>query len=340
MKPSNISPALLEKYLNNECTDSEKELVEAWYASLRGTSDYIGSLSEHKQQILQDETFSNIKDAINASEETVERKFPFSWLIGIAASIAILMGVFFLYNKAASDKQISISKQIQKNAPEDILHFINHEPRIVRHQLPDSSSVWMHSEAAITYPKKFDSNKRIVTFSGEGFFDIQKDKKRPFSIQSGEMVVRVLGTSFNVNAQATQKIFRISVVTGSVEVTAPDKQQKEQVVILKPHQEAVFETKSRRLTSSAVPPQNKKEIYEPVTILFDNTPLNQVVSQLEKRFNVHISLSNPRISSCRVSADFEQQPLPLIMEMLCTALDATYTISGHTILIDALPCPD
>jgi len=338
MKPSNISPLLLEKYLNNECTDSEKELVEAWYASFRGPSDYIGSLTEHKQQRLQDETFLNIKDAINASEETVERRFPFSWLAGMAASIAILAGVFFLYNKA-SDKQISISKQIEKKAPEEILHFINHEPRIVRHQLPDSSSVWMHSEATITYPKKFDSDKRIVTFSGEGFFDIQKDKTRPFSIQSGEMVVRVLGTSFNVNAQAKQKIFRISVVTGSVEVTAPDKEQNEQMIILKPRQEALFETGSKRLILSVIPVQNKKEIYESVTILFDNTPLNQVISQLEKRFNIHIRLSDPRVSTCRVSADFEQQPLPLIMEMLCTALDATYTISGNTITMDALPCP-
>jgi len=339
MKPSNISPALLEKYLNNQCTDSEKELVEAWYASLRGTTDYIGSLTEHKRQILQDETFLNIKDAIDASEETVQRKFPFSWLAGVAASITILLGIFFMYHQS-SDKQNSISKQIAEKAPEDIFHFINNEPRIVRHQLPDSSVVWMHSEAAITYPKKFDRNKRLVTFTGEGFFDIKKDKSRPFSIQSGEMVVRVLGTSFNVNAQTTKKIFRISVVTGSVEVTAPDKEQKEQVVILKPRQEALFETQSGRLTSSAVPLQNKREIYESVTILFDNTPLNQVVSQLEKRFNIHISLSNPKISSCRVSADFEQQPLPLIMEMLCTALDATYTISGNTIMIDALPCPD
>jgi len=339
MKPSNISPLLLEKYLNNECTDSEKELVEAWYASLRGPSDYIGSLPEHKQKLLQDETFSNIKEAINASEETVERKFPFRWLTGIAATVAILIGIFFMYNRAA-DKQISVSKELEKKPSGDILHFINREPRIVRHQLPDSSSVWMHAGAVITYPKKFDSDKRLVTFSGEGFFDIKKDKSRPFSIQSGEMLVRVLGTSFNVNAQAKQKIFRISVVTGSVEVTAPDKEHKEQVIILKPRQEALFETQSRRLTFSDIPLQNKKEIYESVTILFDNTPLNQVISQLEKRFDVHISLSNPKISTCRVSADFEQQPLPLIMEMLCTALDATYTISGNTVMIDGLPCPD
>lgn len=204
--------------------------------------------------------------------------------------------------------------------------------------LPDGSSVWMQSGASITYPKKFASDKRLVSFSGEGFFSVKKDKTCPFFIQSGEMSIKVLGTSFNVKALINHNMFQVAVVTGKVQVNAPDREQREQQVILKPRQQAVFEIDSKRLISSTISSQTRKEIYEPITIVFDNTPLDQVIEKLQKRFNIKIRLSNPKIASCRLSADFEQQSLPLIMEMLCTALDANYTLSGKVILIDGLPC--
>ncbi|MCF2442845.1 FecR domain-containing protein [Dyadobacter sp. CY345] len=337
MTPDNISPQLLDKYLNNQCTDDERELVEKWFASLRGESDFLGSLPENEQLQLQNDTFTKIQNQLNLGNEPEVRKFPLSWITWLAASVLLVLGIYFTYN-LSNKKEVSIAKQIERKGAENIIEFINSEPRVVKHQLPDGSSVWMHTNSAIRYPKEFDLDKRLVTFSGEGFFDISKDKSRPFSIQSGEMVIRVLGTSFNVKAPSEQKIFQISVVTGRVEVSAPDKEQKQQLVVLTPKQEAFFETGSKRLVFVAMAPQMKKEIYEPVTVVFNQTPLNQVVDQLEKRFDIKIKLANPGLSSCRVSGDFEKQSLPGIMEMLCTTLEANYTMSGKIITIDGLPC--
>jgi len=337
MTPNNISPQLLDKYLNNQCTDEERELVENWFASLNGKPDFLDSLPEDEQVELQKETFSNIQNRLDLGNEPEVRKFPLGWISWLAASVFLVLGIYFTYN-LNSKQDVSIARQIERKGVENIIEFINHEPRVVKHQLPDGSLVWMHTKSAIRYPREFDLDKRLVTFTGEGFFDISKDKSRPFSIQSGEMVIKVLGTSFNVKAPSEQKVFQISVVTGRVEVSAPDKEQKQQLVILTPKQEAFFETGTKRLVFSAIPPQIKKEIYEPITVVFDQTPLNQVVEQLEKRFDIKIKLANPGISSCRVSGDFEKQPLPEIMEMLCTTLEAKYTMSGKIITIDGLPC--
>ncbi len=337
MMPDYISPKLLDKYLNNQCTDDERELVEKWFASLRGESDFLGSLPAHEQLQLQNETFSKIQTQLNFGSAPEVRKFPLGWITWLAASVLLVFGIYFTYN-FNSKQEISIAKQIERKGAEHVIKFINQEPRVVKHQLPDGSSVWMHTKSSIQYPKEFDHDKRLVTFTGEGFFDIIKDKSRPFSIQSGEMVIKVLGTSFNVKAPSEQKIFQISVVTGKVEVSAPDKDQKQQLVVLTPKQEAFFETATKRLVSAAMAPQMKKEIYEPVTVVFKQTPLNQVIEQLEKRFDIKIKLANPGLSSCRVSGDFEKQPLPGIMEMLCTTLEANYTMSGKIIMIDGLPC--
>ena len=338
MAPYQIPPQLLQKYLENQCTDAEKELVENWYASLNGQRNYLDKLDEKEQYNLQRETFAHIKSRIQENGETnVSKQFPWRWISGIAASLILAFG---LYINLQKPDNIIISKlaEPETDRPGKVLLFTNLEPRIVMHKLPDGSTVWMHAEASIRYPEKFDVDKRVVAFSGEGFFDITKDKSRPFSIQSGEMVIKVLGTSFNVNATVAKKVFQISVVTGSVEVSAPDKQQKGQLVVLKPQQQVLFETQSKRLIVSSIPLTGKKEIYQPITVTFKDTPLNQVLTQLQKKFNVEIHLANPEIATCQVSADFEQQSLPVIMEMLCTTLDAHYTMSERVIKISGVPC--
>ncbi|MFC5409827.1 FecR family protein [Larkinella bovis] len=343
MPPPPISPHLLDKYLQNQCTDQEKELVEAWYAALNGRPDFLDSLPEAQQRQFQRETFETIQTKLHSVPKPRLRPIRWRWVSGLAASVAILLGVYFTYRYVTNQHQsvpvpVSIVRQLKEKDPVNLTQFVNHQPRLVKFKLPDESTVWMHSGASIWYPKEFGADKRQVVFSGEGFFDVKKDKSRPFFIRSGEMQIKVLGTSFNVKAPASQTVFQISVVTGQVQVSAPDPDENEQQVILKPQQQAIFETASRRLTSSTIPAQAKKEIYEPVTIVFENAPLDQVAKKLEKRFDIQIRFSNPKIAACLVNADFEQQSLPIIMEMLCTALDATYTFNGKVITLDGLPC--
>jgi transmembrane sensor len=331
------SAFLLKKYLHDQCTDPEKELVENWYASLHNKTDYLDSLSESEQNRLQEETYDYIKTQVYAKER---RTLPFSpafaWLTGIAAALIMGFGVYFLYQPSQDWFQTAGPESAKITLP-DTIRFENEEARMVMHKLPDGSSVWMHANAVITYPRIFEKNKRKVTFTGEGFFDITPDKKRPFLIQSGEMKIQVLGTRFNVKAAQKQKILEVSVVSGSVSVTAPGMQSTQQI-ILKPQQKAFFETKSKRLTFVEIPVEHKKEIFEPVTIVFEETPLRSVITQLEQRFETHIHLVNPDMYNCKLTADFEQQSMPVILEMLCTSLEASYTMSGNTILIEGTAC--
>ncbi|MCF2487950.1 FecR family protein [Dyadobacter sp. CY347] len=337
MKAPFISPILLEKYLLDQCNDQEKEEVEAWYAAIKGDADHLEKLSETEKSNIKGDAFENIKSELNILDESPVRTFPWRWISGIAASVAIAAGLYFSY-PISKEQPVSIIEEIQKKKQSEIVQFVNTESRIITHILPDSSSIIMHPEASVTYPAKFDADRRFVTFSGEGFFDITKDKNRPFLIQSGEMVIKVLGTSFNVKAASAQKVFQVDVMTGSVEVTAPGKETKSQQLVLKPKQQAIFEIESKKLISKQMTLHARKEIYEPVTVVFEEAPLNKVIEQLEKRFNVNIHLSNPATATCSVTANFEAQPFTVILEMLCTTLEANYTISGNTILLNGTPC--
>ncbi|SEJ14820.1 FecR family protein [Dyadobacter sp. SG02] len=340
MKPNGIPPALLEKYLSGECTDAEKAIVEAWYASLQGEPRYLDHLPDAEQEEIRHAAFGNIRQELNMVEERPVKRLPWHWLAGIAASILVALGIFLAGNlKTVRLPEVTIKglgTDPSKALP--VTTFKNTGRQIVRHQLPDGSVVSMHPNAVIEYHTAFATNKRFVIFSGEGFFDVKKDKTRPFNIKSGEMIIRVLGTSFNVKAIESQKKFQVDVVTGSVQVTAAGETFDRQEVILKPQQQALFELDSKRLISKTSPLQAKKEIYEPVTIVFEETPLNKVIEQLEKRFNVSISLANPALARCGLTANFESQAFPGILEILCTSLEVSYTISDNNIIINGEPC--
>jgi ferric-dicitrate binding protein FerR (iron transport regulator) len=339
MKPTPIDPTLLDKYLQGTCNEADRALVEAWYVELeRGQNFHDPILGTEKEELLK-AAFQKISDHLDQEEEnSTLSHIPWRWVTGIAASLLLLCGFLYVQNKQVvllGESSVVVNTQAGSKAP---IEFINQEPRIVQHTLPDGSTVWMRPAARITYPQTFAEKNRTIMFTGEGFFDIQKDRSRPFFIHSGEMTVRVLGTSFNVKAASDQKLFEIDVVTGSVEVTAPDRKANNQRLILEPNQQALFETETKRLFAKVRQELLKNEIYQSSTFHFQDTPVREVIRQLESRFDIKIYLSDPAIALCRLNADFDNQSFPAIVEMLCRSLESTYTIQDNTITIAGDPC--
>jgi ferric-dicitrate binding protein FerR (iron transport regulator) len=152
------------------------------------------------------------------------------------------------------------------------------------------------------------------------------------------MTIRVLGTSFNVRTSSKKKHTQVSVLTGSVEVSTPAPTDQAQTVVLAPLQHAYFEHQSKQLLIKTNPTLEKKEIYEPVSINFNDQPLGHVIELLEKRFDVQLKLAEPNMANCLFNGDFEHQSLAAILEILCLSLEATYSISENTIVIDGTAC--
>ncbi|CAG4994517.1 hypothetical protein DYBT9275_01409 [Dyadobacter sp. CECT 9275] len=336
MKQPFISHHLLKKYLDSQCTDQEKETVEKWYNAINGIPNYLDTLPEHEQKRLKTETYSFIERALSEGSAT-NRSRLVRWSVAAAASFLVFALGYFALKKTGTRDQIIVAEN--KPVTEDkLVTFTNNDSKINQHKLPDGTTVWMYSEASISYPAVFDQADRKVKFSGEGYFDVAHDSKHPFYIAVGQMQIKVLGTSFNVKASANQKIYEISVVSGSVSVSSTNTDSNTQPMVLKPREQAFFELGSERLTMAKIPAQPKKEIYEPVSIVFEGTPVKRVIELLDERFDIKIHLMNPKMAECGLTADFEQQSLPAIMEMLCTSLDASYSISGKTILLDGPSC--
>ncbi len=103
--------------------------------------------------------------------------------------------------------------------------------------LPDSSKVWLNAASSIRFPTAFAGSERSVEVTGEVYFEVKQDAEMPFHVTVSQRVaIDVLGTSFNVNAYGNEKALRATVLTGSVRVRIPERQ--ESGVVLKPGQQA------------------------------------------------------------------------------------------------------
>lgn len=113
--------------------------------------------------------------------------------------------------------------------------------------LSDGSKVWLNAGSEISYQTDFAKKNRTIDLKGEAYFEVQKNKNLPFIVRSREQEIRVLGTEFNINAYSNEKIIKTTLKGGSLRVTA-NKQQ----TVLKPNQQAQFNTGSNALATKSV----------------------------------------------------------------------------------------
>jgi ferric-dicitrate binding protein FerR (iron transport regulator) len=102
--------------------------------------------------------------------------------------------------------------------------------------LPDGTEVWLNAASSITYPTAFVGNERDVSITGEAYFEVAKDKSKPFHVKSGNQTIEVLGTHFNVMAYADEDAIKTTLLEGSVKITENNEAQ-----ILKPGEQAAVD---------------------------------------------------------------------------------------------------
>lgn len=86
--------------------------------------------------------------------------------------------------------------------------------------LPDGTNVWLNAASSLTYPTVFKGAERLVTLTGEGYFEVAKNKAIPFRVRSSGQTVEVLGTHFNINAYADEAAVKTTLLEGSVKVSS------------------------------------------------------------------------------------------------------------------------
>ncbi len=195
-----------------------------------------------------------------------------------------------------------------------------------RDTLPDGSVVTLNKNSTLSFREHFAGNTRTVTLTGEAFFDVAPNAGKPFIIRTGEVAVRVLGTSLNVKTSATAT--EVIVETGRVEV-AKDRHS----VQLSAHEKATL-VHGEDAPVKASSTDELYRYYSSHTFVCRSTPLYKLVEALNDAYNVDIIIANPNLRQQPLTTTFTATPLDTILNVVGESLNARVTHNGRQIILE------
>ena len=223
-------------------------------------------------------------------------------------------------------------------------------------ELPDSSRVVLNSGSILEYPDRFGETERTVYLHGEGYFDVTRNKNRPFYVKTDDVTIKVLGTQFNVKSYPGEDFMETVLVSGSVEIL-PNKvafnngNHEYKRILLKPNEKAVF-VRDKLSVISEQPEQvalkpilkatvakqrietTEKDIaWKSDVLILSNEPFIEIVKKLERWFNVKITLEDKALGEVRFSARFQGESIADVLHALSYTQPFSYEIDKNIITI-------
>ena len=270
---------ILYRFFEGTTTIEEEESVRNWIES--SDDNYADFLRERKTY-----------DALLLSTPSKISRQSFHqhltpWIVSTVASIALLViatGLFFYTESSKSQQYNTIIVP-----PGQRINLI----------LADNTNVWLNANTTFRYPSKFARKNREVFLDGEAWFDVSKNKKKPFIVKTDQGEVRVTGTTFNLEAYSEYKNFVTSLFEGSVDIY----QNNAKLATLKPNQKGMLQ--NDRYFISTI--DNTDEyLWRNGLIAFNNMKLEDILLELEKYFDIQIEINTKKLPQHRYTGKFRQ----------------------------------
>ncbi len=278
--------------------------------------------SEAEMRELACEEDLNIEDLNVGARPTLKKAWV--WTASIAVGLIVIFLVYMGDFRAAKTMPIASENKLQKSLPAERKSF----------QLPDGSTVMLNSGSTLEILDGFNTHTREVKLNGEAFFDVTHNANVPFVIHTSSMKVKVLGTVFNIKAFPGETLSETTLIKGSVEVTLLNKSGKK--VILHPNQKIIVPNRPvgelvsekalailkggdymikglsyREADSSMVETE-----WTDNKLAFDDKSLEEIASQLERWYDVKITIENDAVKLLHFSGMFHQKTLTQVLNYL------------------------
>jgi transmembrane sensor len=301
---------LLARYLDNACSKEEQVIVEDWAEqNPEEYGEYLmcWTMSEDFDYPIVRNDFSNVKDRIVTevpvvTEEKVVPLFNFSRLMRVAA---IFIGIAVIGIVAVS--------YFNNSSNQELLTYEAQKGEILKVELEDGTTVFLNADSKLTLAEGFSNENRALSLSGEAFFKVKRNESLPFVIDAGEVEVKVLGTSFLVENYSEEDEAVVSVKSGQVSVTGG-----EQSVNLIASESASF-VKSNSLLVKSTDASSDEWAWMKGVLVFNKTPLSDVVIKLERHFNVSI-LYNEAYADIEFTGKFHSQSVQEVLKVIESSL--------------------
>lgn len=257
---------------------------------------------------------------INRQRKKAERRVIYLKTVTIAASISILIGIT-IYASYQWGYQSRNTQLVYLENPTGVKSSV---------KLPDGTKVTMNAGSTLSYPAEFVSDSREVEISGEAYFDVAPDKKRPFIVKAENIRVHVLSTLFNVKAYRNDQAIEVTLEEGLVKI---ESDHLPETVFIKPGEQIRYDKTTRQYTSLKVNPGNFTGWREG-RLYFTGSSLGDIAKELERKFNVQIIIDSEELKQIAFTGDFvRNETLEQILRVMTIDNRINYTIEESQVRI-------
>jgi ferric-dicitrate binding protein FerR (iron transport regulator) len=323
MDIENFNRELLAKYLSNEVDSRERLEVESWLNLSQENRDELEQSRKMLEKIdafyqaksfNSTEAWNQVHSKITDTQHSIHqhkkgRKEAILQFYKYAAIIvfAILIGSATYYlgfrnqNTELYSEIISTENQV-----------------LDEYVLPDGSVVTLNNNSKLTFSNEFKNDVREVFIEGEAFFNVTPNPEKPFIINAGNAQVKVLGTSFNVCAYPETETVEVVVATGKVQVTNKNEKlssiENNEVFLVPGEKGTLFNSQNRiEKTENTNPNYLAWKTHD---LIFDEVPLQEVITCLEKVYHVNIQVEETEINDLLLKAHFDKKPIDFVLNVV------------------------
>lgn len=219
-------------------------------------------------------------------------------------------------------------------ASKEVLFNTITTPRGGQYQLilADGTKVWLNAASSLRYPTTFAGNERSVELTGEGYFEVVHDAKKPFHVKfytaSGDAGdVQVLGTHFNINSYDDEPNIKTTLLEGRVMVTRQDKQ-----AYLSPGQQAIVRRGEETIRVDNDVNTEEAIAWKNGLFIFNNTPLDAIMRQIGRWYNVDVVYQDKIPQETFNGAITRNTNLSEVLKVL-EYTNIRFTVDGNTITV-------
>lgn len=321
---------LIAKVLTSEATFDEKTTLNEWLEEQPDNQIYFNQFESiyHKSakpastiEFDTEVAWKKVSHAINNETKVIsiaksESRFK---ALRIAAVVVTLIGVVTVLLLMKEDP-----------APQ---FAINSKDRILKDTLPDNTLATLNKGSDLTY--ELDEKKKIrkAILKGEAFFEISEDKGNQFLVYTDEVIIKDIGTAFNVRSFADNDTISVSVKDGEVVFYTNSNKG-----ISLTAGETGYYLKSTKVFAKANVDDDNASSYADREFKFRNTPMRIVVAQINAVYETKIRLSDKQLESCRITVNFKEDDIETIAAVIAETMGWTIERANNQLVLSGSEC--
>lgn len=357
---------LIISYFTGSITEGDLVQLNEWINASSENRSYFNKLKDswilsggkNKDSLTQkEESWNSLKHKLSQNRFRLgfglrsREKVNFTKYLKLAASWLLIFGLgsavtWWISGRPKETITTTTNRTIEISTPLGARSMI---------KMPDGTQIWLNAGTTITYSQDYGQQTRTLSLNGEAYFNVAKDSMHPFIVNTQGIVVRALGTRFNVKAYPEENTISATLEEGKIDIRILSMADNNKRVLLKPKDKLIYhkETKETEKYIESAEEKVKPEGNRPVKLkdinilsnvrtelytswkdsrwIIDREPLSTLAPMLERRFNLKIIFNDEQLKKYKFTGTIENETVDQILSALRLTAPLDYQINKDTI---------